>query len=58
MLCEGESLVEVTRANVGGIHRNPRYWASYGLNASDDALVSIDQTRLSDTMFGAVVAGG
>ena len=58
MLCEGKSLVEVTRANVGGIRRNERYWASYGVNASDDALVSIDQTRFSDTMFGAVVAGG
>ena len=58
ILCEGQSLVEVKRANVGGIRRNPRYWASYGLNASDDALVSIDQTRFSDTMFGGVVAGG
>jgi hypothetical protein len=58
ILCEGQSLVQVRRANVGGIHRNPRYWASYGLNASDEALVSIDQTRFSDTMFGGVVAGG
>ena len=58
ILCEGQSLVQVRRANVGGIHRNPRYWASYGLNASDEALVSIDQTRFSDTMFGGIVAGG
>jgi hypothetical protein len=46
------------RANVGGIQRNDRYWAAYGLNATDKALASITASRFSDTLFGGVVTGG
>ena len=35
-----------------------RYWAAYALNATQDAIVIIENTRISDTLFGGLVVGG
>jgi len=37
---------------------NSRYWAAYALNATEDAIVNIENTRFSDTLFGGLVVGG
>ena len=56
--CEGRCVARISCSNLGGITRNPRYWASYALNASHRAVVDIDETRVCDTMFGGLVVGG